>query len=263
MRDYVLTMVRELCRYPIAALRAEALHYQGATHGHHHERYLEHYGELARWLLGLCFCPSCAEQGTAHGADVPALAARCRAYLTAAFDGSVPPSPAGAHSLTEACGPDIAAYLAARCAVVTDLASAAAGEAARAGVRLTLLDETIPAQAYATGHGFDPGHVAVRAEMGVDPHALALAGVHLEEPVYLADPADAGAAMAWYRAQLGLAAPLSIVLRPGPPDTVTPATLREKVQLARIHNCAELNFYAYGLYRLRALDRISHALTPA
>ena len=60
MRNYVLAMFRELCRYPIAALRAKALHYQGATHGHHHERCLEDYGELARWLLGLCFCSWCA-----------------------------------------------------------------------------------------------------------------------------------------------------------------------------------------------------------
>jgi hypothetical protein len=299
VRDYVLAMVRDLCRYPIAALRAEALHYQGAIHGHHHERCLEDYGELARWLLGLCFCPSCAASGTAHGADVPALAARCRAYLASTFDGSVPPVPAGAHSLTEACGPDILAYQSARAGVVTNLAAAATGAAAEAGVRLTFLDETIPAQAYATGHGFDPAHVAVRAEMGVDPYALAQAGVHLEEPVYLTDPADAATAITWYRTQLGPTAPLSILLRPGPPDTrpeppppdarpattarpgpsdsprpdspATPppaalaplasAALREKAQLARAHNCTELNFYAYGLYRLQALDHIRHALS--
>lgn len=270
VRVYVLAMVRELCRYPIAALRAEALHYQGASHGHHHERCLEDYGELARWLLGLCFCPSCAACGTAHGADVPALAARCRACLASAFDGSVPPVPADAHSLTEACGPDILAYQAARAGVVTDLAAAATGAAAEAGVRLTFLDETIPAQAYATGHGFDPAHVAVRAEMGVDPHALAQAGIHLEEPVYLTDPADAATAIAWYRTQLGPTAPLSLLLRPGPPDTpsATPppaasasAALREKAQLARANNCTELNFYAYGLYRLQALDQIRHALS--
>ena len=40
VRDYVLAVTRDLCRYPIAALRAEALHYQGAAHGHHHERCL-------------------------------------------------------------------------------------------------------------------------------------------------------------------------------------------------------------------------------
>ncbi len=233
VRDYVLAMVRDLCRYPITALRAEALHYQGAAHGHHHERCLEDYGELARFLLGLCFCPSCAVSGTKHGADVPALAARCRAYLSQAFDGSTPPRPADVHSLFEAGGSDILAYLNARTATVTALAVAATEEARQAGVRLTLLDETIPAQAYATGDGFDPGHVAVRAEMGVAPRALAQAGVHLEEPGYLTDPADADAALAWYRTQLGPAAPLSVVLRPGPPDTpATPDTLRRKAAAA-------------------------------
>jgi hypothetical protein len=304
VRDYVLAMIRELCRYPITALRAEALHYQGAIHGHHHERCLEDYGELARFLLGLCFCPSCSEQGAHHDADVPALAARCRTYLTAAFEGSVPPRPADAPSLTEACGPDIHAYLTARTTTVTALARAATDEARQAGVRLTLLDETIPAQTYATGHGFDPAHVAIRAEQGVDPPSLAQAGVHLEEPIYLTDPADAAAAIAWYRRQIGPTAPLSLVLRPGPPDTLPPATsspatsspatsspgtpvpraapadtrpasadtrlaatrpedtLREKAAAARAHNCTELNFYAYGLYRLQALEKIRHALSP-
>jgi hypothetical protein len=37
--------------------------------------------------------------------------------------------------------------------------------------------------------------------------------------------------------------------------------LAEKAQLARSHNCTELNFYAYGLYRLSALDQIPPALS--
>ncbi|HEY1002912.1 MAG TPA: hypothetical protein VGD83_25040, partial [Streptosporangiaceae bacterium] len=73
-------MTRDLCRYPIAALRAEALHYQGAAHGHHHERCLEDFGEITRFLLGLCFCRWCASQAAGHDVDVPGLAARCRDY---------------------------------------------------------------------------------------------------------------------------------------------------------------------------------------
>ena len=263
VRDYALAMVRDLCRYPITTLRAEALHYQGAAHGHHHERCLEDYGELARWLLGLCFCPACAEQGASHGADVPALAARCRAYLSDALSSATPGRPADVHTLLEAGGQDILAYLNARTATVTSLAAATTREARQAGVRLTFLDETIPAQAYATGHGFDPDRVAVRAEMGVAPHALAQAGVHLEEPVYLTDPAAADAAIAWYRTQIGPDAPLTVLLRPGPPDTRSPDSLCEKAVAAQAHNCTELNFYAYGLYRLQALDKIRHALAPS
>jgi len=69
VRDYALGMIRELCRYPIAALRAEALHYQGAAHGHHHERCLEDYGEITRFLLGLCFCRACVGRGAGHDVD--------------------------------------------------------------------------------------------------------------------------------------------------------------------------------------------------
>jgi hypothetical protein len=117
-------------------------------------------------------------------------------------------------------------------------------------------------QAYATGHGFDPARDLVRAELALDPRVLSQAGVHLEEPLYLAEPADTSAALTWYRAQLAPGAPLSVVLRPGPPDTRTPDSLREKAQLAQSRNCAELNFYAYGLYRLQALDQIRTVLFP-
>jgi hypothetical protein len=92
VRDYVLAMTRDLCRYPIAALRAEALHYQGSAHGHHHERCLEDFGEITRFLLGLCFCPACAGQAAGHDVDVPSLAARCRTYLAGVFD-SAPDAP--------------------------------------------------------------------------------------------------------------------------------------------------------------------------
>ena len=263
-------MIRELCRYPITALRAEALHYQGAAHGHHHERCLEDYGEITRFLLGLCFCRACADQAARHDVDVPALAARCRAYLVRrvrfgprrplprrGLRPGHPPLPGRPHRHRHRPRPR------------------RHRRGAQSGVRLTLLDETIPMQAYATGHGFDPARELVRAELALDPRALSQAGVHLEEPLYLAEPADADAALTWYRAQIGPDAPLSVVLRPGPPDTRTPGprtpeSLSEKAQLARSHNCTELNFYAYGLYRLSALDQIPPAaptpnppLTPA
>jgi hypothetical protein len=64
--------------------------------------------------------------------------------------------------------------------ILAETCQAAAPLGVQAGVRLTLLDETIPMQAYATGHGFDPDRELVRAELAVDPRALSQAGVHLE-----------------------------------------------------------------------------------
>jgi hypothetical protein len=120
----------------------------------------------------------------------------------------------------------------------------------------------------------------------------------VEEPLYLTDPADAATAIALVPHPARPRRPLSILLRPGaldtppsphprhPPEPLPPAPappapsprrhpascgarptrlspLRDKAQLARAHNCAELNFYAYGLYRVQALDHIRHALSAA
>src|SRR5690348_5201609 len=102
-------------------------------------------------------CSACASAGGApgqaagHDVHPPALAARCRDYLGGVFR---PRSDAPA--VTGACRPHSGSYLAARTAAVTALAAAAAVGARQAGVRLTLLDETVPMQAYATGQGVDP-----------------------------------------------------------------------------------------------------------
>jgi len=121
------------------------------------------------------------------------------------------------------------------------------------------------------GEGADRVVGAIRDRAGV-PGVTVAACYHASRDILPHNPvyrvaslapgaADTSAALTWYRAQLAPGAPLSVVLRPGPPDTTTPASLREKTQLAHAHNCTELNFYAYGLYRLRALDHIRTALS--
>ena len=178
VRDDVLAMIRELCRYPIAALRAEALHYQGAAHGHHHERCLEDYGELARLAARPVLLP--VLRGAGHparrrrprpGRPLPRLPVRrvrrphlprrppppmptprpTRPLPHRGLRPGHPRLPGRPHRHGHRPGPG------------------RHRRGRQAGVRLTLLDETIPAQAYATGHGFDPGHVAVRAELASTP----------------------------------------------------------------------------------------------
>jgi hypothetical protein len=256
----VITMTRELCQYPIAALRAEALHYQGVLHGAHHERCLDDYGELATFLLGICFCHFCRDEAVRRGVDAPRLAVRCQRYLTGVFDSDTRPHVADAESISTVCGDEIFTYLCARGTTVTRLAQEVAKESAAAGVRLSFIDQTIPAQSYATGRNFRPGRDAVRWQLGVEPSELAEAGVPLEVPAYLARIEDVSLAIDWYREQAVDPEGLSIVLRPGPPDLDTHGGLADKVAYAAGLGCAEVNFYAYGLYRLRSLDLIHAAL---
>jgi hypothetical protein len=97
-------------------------------------------------------------------------------------------------------------------------------------------------------------------ELGVEPCERAEAGVPLEVPAYLARLEDVSLAIDWYREQVVDAQGQSIVFRPGPPDLDTNGGLADKVAHAAGLGCAEVNFYAYGLYRLRSLDLIHGAL---
>ena len=63
--------------------------------------------------------------------------------------------------------------------------------------------------------------------------------------------------------QLGLvgATPLSVILRPAPPDCDSPQNLGEKLRLASELELERVAFYHYGLMRLDALDLIREAAT--
>jgi hypothetical protein len=90
------------------------------------------------------------------------------------------------------------------------------------------------------GEGADRVVGTVRARAGV-PGVTVAACYHASRDIYPHNPA--------YRRRPHLvprpAEPRRPPLRrppPRPPDTTTPASLAEKAQLARSHNCTELNF---------------------
>jgi hypothetical protein len=69
VRAYLRALVRDIASYGVDTIELEALQFQGYTHGFHHEREGIPLTLPVRFLLGLCFCPSCA--GRAAAASVP------------------------------------------------------------------------------------------------------------------------------------------------------------------------------------------------
>jgi hypothetical protein len=260
VRRAALTMVAELCEYPITALHAESLHYHGLAHGDHHERILESYGRLALFVLGLCFCGCCLAAAAGEGGDGARLQDSCRRFLLRVFETGGGGDVVDGVRLSEACGEEIGPYLTARAAVVATLAGEAAAVARRAGVSFNFIDQTIPMQSYASGAGYDAGDESFSWQLGVDAARISAAGVVVEVPVYLADPAAAATAIGSYRAQVPEPGALAVTLRPGPPDTGTAGELRANVEAAHGAGCRDISFYAYGLYRLGSLDLVREAV---
>lgn len=274
-------VVGDVCAYPVTTVRLESFHYHGLSHGHHHERLLERYGRATRLLLGLCFCDGCSAAAGDAGIDVHALAARVRAEITEDLAGRRVARPLTADALAQSCGEDLLALLAVREQVVAGLVTRLAAVAARAGVRLSLIEPTVASGSYVTGRRDLEAEQAARLELGIDAAALRAGGADVEVTGYLADPEELAAVLGELRSarrrdpagptdpggagkagETGEAGSggISVVLRPGPPDTDDVASLRAKVDVAHRAGCREVGFYAYGLYRLDALDRIRAAI---
>lgn len=260
VQEYVLRVVGEVCSYPIHTLRLEALHYHGLVHGGHHERCADDLGQLATFLLGVCWCESCLDRAHGSGVDGQRLAAKCREFLRSVFEGRGSSGPATSIRLKAVLGSEIMAYMAVRRRTVTDLAREVALKAKGYGVRVTFVDQTLMIGIRGVGETFDRAMARAAWELGVDHGGLAAAGVGVEGLVYVAALGEAQAAIEWYKAQVGLGRRLSIVLQPGSQDPRFAGDLEERITCAAVAGSVEVNFYAYGLYRLGALDVIGSAL---
>ncbi|MGA5701998.1 hypothetical protein [Peterkaempfera bronchialis] len=243
VRAYVRTLVGELGRYGVDAVRAESLHFHGLRHGYHHERYFEQLGPVAEALLGLCFCDHC--RAAARAAGVPADEAR-----TAVRD-EVRRRLADEHAAAEPGGLDrladgaVAAYVDASAATVTSLAAEAAEVADGLGMRLSFMD----------GGGPGTGWLS-----GIDLPALATAVPQIETLGYATTPEAVREKVAAFALHGVRPQQMAVILRPMAEDCDGAANLAAKVETLRGLGVPEVEFYHYGLMRLSSLDRIGAAL---
>jgi len=258
-RRFAELIVGELADYPLDTVRLESLHFHGIAHGHHHERLLEHYGDAAIFLLGLCFCRWCRERSESEGIDAAKLAESARNSLERAFDSSALPRDLTADALVDMCGENILDYLRAREHSVTSLTARLVDVARRTSTRLSFIDPTIASQTYATGTCTGDAMVA-HWQFGIDVTALRSTGATVEITGYLRERTELGATLAQYQDADEDAGTLAVILRPGRPDCESADELREKVATATEAGSSEVNFYNYGLYRLGALDLIGSAI---
>jgi len=262
VRAYVRAVVGDVCRYEIATVLAESLHYHVLEHGHHHERYFVALSDRARFVLGLCFCEHCLAAAARAGVDGAAARAAVRAEREVALEVGEPAASwgeLGRDDLAALAGGELTAYLGVRAATVATLAAEAAELAAAAGVRFVFLELSGAVKGYATGRPTGAPAPEIAWRTGVDLDLLERAGGEVEVAGYAADVDRLGIDLEAYRDRLG-DTPLALALRPSPPDCEAPENLAAKVRLARDLGLTRADFYHYGFVRLEALDWIHEAL---
>jgi hypothetical protein len=70
VRRYIRSLVSDIASHDVDAIELEALQFQGYAHGYHHEREGIELNSAARFLLGLCFCPSCIKRAQSTRLDL-------------------------------------------------------------------------------------------------------------------------------------------------------------------------------------------------
>jgi hypothetical protein len=260
-RAYALALVADVARYDVASIMAESLHFHALEHGYHHERYFIELGARARYLLGLCFCEHCLARARADSVDGDAVRSAVRRELEEVFadgaalvEGELDPG-----SLADIAAGELDAYLRVRAATVTSLAAEAAEVAQAAGKLFVFMDPSGAVKGYATGRPSGGPAAEISWRLGVDLGALGRACHGFAVLAYASDVDRVRLDLeAYVRALGGL--PVSVCLRPSPPDCDGVENLAAKIGLARELGLGGLHFYHYGFVRLEALDMIRAAI---
>jgi hypothetical protein len=85
VRAYLRALIGDVAACGVDTIELEALQFQGYTHGFHHEREGIALTPPIRFLLGLCFCPSCARRAAAASVPFEHLRTYVRDTLTSTF----------------------------------------------------------------------------------------------------------------------------------------------------------------------------------
>lgn len=85
VRTYLRAIIADIARHGVGRIELEAMQFQGYAHGSHHEREGIPLSSATRFLLGLCFCPSCIRRATAERIDIQGVRTFTRETLEALF----------------------------------------------------------------------------------------------------------------------------------------------------------------------------------
>jgi hypothetical protein len=250
VRAYALALAADVAdAYPIAGLSLETPGFMPYGHGFHHEFALLRQNPWLDHLLGLCFCAHCRAGAGAAGIDAEGLAGRVRSWVEGylAGDTDAPDDMAAAFLLADVVlDPDLAAFLAWRCTVVTSLVAEI-----RAAVRADATVAVIPSVARPTAGAWAEGS---------DLAALAGAAGVIEACFYEPGVGRIRADIADVRRRIAGAGRLRGILRPAHPDLSSRQDVIAAVAALAEAGIDDIAFYNWGHLRAASLDWMAAAL---
>lgn len=249
---YVAGMSRDLMSRGITSLAIESLHFHGAHHGEHHERFFLEMSEITAFLLSLCFCTSCITNFTGDGVALKEKVARALKPFLDEGDQWLGLE-LTKEILASIVGEDILYYLISREITVADRYREISDIARAQGVKTKFVDQAplIPTS--------QNGPLEKSWQVGIDNRLIEQV-VDIYEPlIYRRSAQEVGAIGEHYRS--GISSSITAILRPTYPDNDSQEKLEAKVNLLRENAVTDIDFYLLDAMRPRDLGWIKSALT--
>ena len=253
--QYAYGLVADLSSRGIKSIAMESMHWHGARHGEHHERFFMELSEITEFLFSLCFCPSCIANFDRTGGNGAQLKEKVKQALQPFLTDKDPwlGQTVTKAALAEIVGTEILDYLKTREATLAAVYAEIFRIASAPGVEVSYVDQsTLLDMNSATP-------LDLSWLVGIDPQSIVNSLTAFEPLVYRKSPAEVAAIYKHYADRLQTR--LKPILRPTFPDNTDEKTLREKVAALAALGAADIDFYLLDTWRPRDLTWVANSLT--
>ena len=251
---YAIGLTKDLVSRGINAITAESLHFHGARHGEHHERFFIELSPVSEFLFSLCFCPHCVKNYQDIESDIAPLMSKVKNSLSMVFE-KVDPwlgKKLTKELLAEIIGPDILTYLTYRENKIASVYKDISKVTKAAGVIFKYVDQS-PLLDMNSAKAIESSW-----QIGIDTKQINQI-IDCFEPLIYRQDVTAVADLAKNYLE-GTDAGLTAILRPTYPDSTGPENLINKVSALVDLGISNIDFYLLDTMRASDLESIKHSI---
>ena len=251
---YAKGLTQDLVSRGLNGIVVESLHFHGARHGEHHERFFIELSPVSEFLFSLCFCKSCVANYQITGNDAQPLINKVTALLNEVFKTQDPwlGKQLSKDLLAEVVGPEILKYLSTREEKLASLYEEVVATAKAAGSVFKLVDQAPLLDmnsANALGNSW---------QVGIDNQLINKIVDRYEPLIYRPD--SEGVSELAQNYLKNTTAGVTAILRPTYPDSTSRENLAKKVDSLTKLGISEIDFYLLDTMRGSDLSSIKSVL---
>ena len=251
---YAIGLTKDLVSRGISAITAESLHFHGARHGEHHERFFIELSPVSEFLFSLCFCPHCVKNYQDGGSDIAPLLGKVKNSLSMVFE-KVDPwlgKKLTKELLAEIIGPDILTYLTYRENKIASVYKDISKVTKAARVIFKYVDQS-PLLDMNSAKAIESSW-----QIGIDTKQINQI-IDCFEPLIYRQDVTAVADLAKNYLE-GTDAGITAILRPTYPDSTSSENLINKVSALVDLGISNIDFYLLDTMRASDLESIKHSI---